>query len=137
MSKNIMPEVLKMLGVEHGEKFKLYAEDCGECEDVLFAFNHGEELIKISPNGCTEYANGKLLDILNGYYEIVKLPWEPKEGERYFYPSISAKRVDCTNWIYCSFDYAMKALGMVYKTLEEAQECFADDYEKLTGKKLE
>lgn len=137
MSKNIMPEVLKMLGVERGEKFKLYAEDCGACEDGLFAFNYGEELIKILPNGCTEYANGKLLDILNGYYEIVKLPWEPNNGDTYFYPCPYMKQVQSETWNNHTMGYALKALSMVYKTLEEAQECFAEDYKRLTGKKLE
>ena len=75
--------------------------------------------------------------LLSGKETVVRLPWEPKEGERYCYPSVSAKNVDCTNWTCCSFDYAMKALGMIYKTPEEAQAHFAENYEKLTGEKLE
>lgn len=132
MSKNLMPEVAKMLGLEIGEKFIIENTERNVC--VVLAADG----LHIAEDDYLGIPNGKLLQkVLCGLYEVKKLPWEPKEGERYFYPSISAKRVDCTNWICGSFDYAMKALGMVYKTLEEAQECFPEDYEKLTGNKLE
>lgn len=137
MAKNLMPEIIKALGLEYDEVFRVSEQDAETAEGGLFCFNKEGGLIKFNPDGSTCTAWEVLYDILNGWCEIVKLPWEPKEGERYCYPSVSAKNVDCTNWTCCSFDYAMKALGMVYKTLEEAQECFAEDYERLTGNKLE
>ena len=135
MNKNLIPEVLKLLGVEYDERFKLTNTDGVITEnDVFCFFEHG--LSHALQDGEYEDANDILYDILAGNYEIVKLPWEPREGERYCYPSVSAKNVDCTNWICCSFDYAMKALGMIYRTKEEAEAHFAEDYEKLTGKPL-
>ena len=141
MSKNLMPEVAKLLGVEIGEKFRLRFSENEHCNPEVYYFTENS-FDKVPDYENTDERGEAIIDnddlwaimlLLGGEAEIVKLPWEPKEGERYFYPSISAKRVDCTNWICCSFDYAMKALGMVYKTLEEAQECFAEDYERLTG----
>ena len=133
MTKNLMPEIAKLLDVEIGEEFII--ENAERKETVVLA---ADGLHVIQPNNVVGPDHGKLLSkVLQGLYTVKKLPWEPREGERYCYPSVSAKNVDCTNWICCSFDYAMKALGMIYKTPEEAQAHFAEDYEKLTGKKLE
>lgn len=136
MAKNLIPEVLEMLGVKRGVAFKLRAQDSEVCEDNLFAFNYHDRLIEILPSGNAEYDDQKMCKILNGYYEIVKLPWEPKEGEEYFTPSAYYKKVKKGTWKGSTFGYAMKALGMVYRTEAEAEEKFASDYEKLTGKKL-
>ena len=132
MAKNCMAAVAKMLGVELGEEFIIENKD--RKETVVLA---ADGFHVIQPNNVLSPAHGKLLSkVLQGLYEVKKIPWEPQEGERYCYPSVSAKNVDCTNWICCSFDYAMKALGMIYKTPEEAQAHFAENYEKLTGKPL-
>lgn len=132
MSKNLIPEISKLLGVEIGEKFIIENAE-HNLQVVLVA-----DGLHVTKDDFLGRSNSKLLqNVLCGLFEVKKLPWEPREGERYYYPSVSAKNVDCTNWICCSFDYAMKALGMIYKTPEEAQAHFAEDYEKLTGKKLE
>ena len=133
MAKNLISEIAKLLGVELGEEFII--ENADRKETVVLGM---DGLHVIQPNNVLGPDHGKLLSkVLQGLYEVKKLPWEPREGERYCYPSVSAKNVDCTDWICCSFDYAMKALGMIYKTPEEAQAHFAENYEKLTGKKLE
>ena len=132
MAKNLMPEVAALLGVEIGEEFIIQNADRKEI--VVLA---ADGLHVIQPNNVLSPDHGKLLSkVLQGLHEVKKIPWEPREGERYCYPSVSAKNVDCTNWICCSFDYAMKALGMIYKTPKEAQAHFAENYEKLTGKPL-
>ena len=132
MDKNFMAAVAKLLGVELGEEFII--ENADRKETVVLGM---DGLHVIQPNNVLGPDHGTLLSkVLQGLYEVKKLPWEPREGERYCYPSVSAKNVDCTNWICCSFDYAMKALGMIYRTKEEAEAHFAEDYEKLTGKPL-
>lgn len=136
MNNNLMPEVAKLLGVEIGEKFSIQGLDRGPERFEAMLTETGLVLPNfkaLNDGGDNTY----LAELLKGNLEYEKLPWEPKEGERYCYPSFSAKNVDCTNWICCSFDYAMKSLGMVYRTCEEAQAHFAEDYERLTGKKLE
>ena len=132
MAKNLMPEVAELLGVELGEKFIIENAE-HNLQVVLVA-----DGLHVTKDDFFGSSNSKLLqNVLCGLFEVKKLPWEPREGERYYYPSVSAKNVDCTNWICCSFDFAMKALGMVYRTRDEAQARFAEDYERLTEKKLE
>ena len=82
MGKNLMPEILKMLGVEYGEKFKLRAEDSEICENALFYFDKDNGFIRMSDT--KEEVYNMLYDVVSGYYEIVKLPWEPRYGDIYY-----------------------------------------------------
>ena len=133
MAKNRMKEVAKLLGVEIGEEFIIENKD--RKETVVIAMD-GFHVIQ--PNDVLGPEHGKLLSkVLQGLYEVKKKPWEPKNGEPYFFPQLYAKRADCTTWVGSAGDYALKVLGIVYRTREEASEHFAEDYEKLTGKKLE
>lgn len=138
MTKNLMPEVLKMLGVEYGEKFKL-CEHGEELRDGFYYFVEDMGLRHLNLDGKEYHAHEMLEELLTGYYEIVKVksPWEPKKGDSYFFPSLPKNCVVKLIWTDNTYDYALKALGMVYRTREEAQEHFAEDYERLTGKKLE
>ena len=135
MAKNLMPDVLKLLGVEYDERFKLTNTDGVITEnDVFCFFEHG--LSHALQDGEYEDASDILYDILAGNYEIVKLPWEPKYGEIYYFLDINEKEIMSYPWENDTFDYAMKALGMIYRTEEGAQAHFAEDYERLTGKPL-
>lgn len=69
--------------------------------------------------------------------EEKKIPWEPKRGERYYFPSITDKCVVSNFWDGATMELALKAFGYMYRTREEAEAHLAGDYEKLTGKKLE
>lgn len=74
MAKNIMSEVLKMLGVEYGEKFKLQAQDLKVADDDLYCFDVDNGLIRFYRDGSNCMVNEMLYDIMSGYYEIIKLP---------------------------------------------------------------
>lgn len=133
MAKNLMPAVAKLLGVEIGEEFIIQNAD--RKETVVLAVD-GFHVIQ--PNNVVGPDHGKLLSkVLQGLYEVKKKPWEPKYKEEYFYPNIRQKTVTIEQWTDETFDYAIKALNMVYRTREEAEANFAKDYQKLTGKKLE
>ena len=135
MNKNIMPEIATLLGVEIGEEFIIQNAD--RKETVVLAMD-GFHVIQ--PNYAVGPDHGKLLSkVLQGLYEVNKVPWEPQYGEVYYWPSTIRQevRIEYFNWRGDAFDLAMKALGMVYKTKKEALEHFAEDYERLTGKKLE
>lgn len=132
MAKNLMPEIAKLLGVELGEKFIIQNAD--RKETVVLAMD-GFHVIQ--PNDVLGPDHGKLLSkVLQGLYEVKKIPWEPKYKEEYFHPHISRKEVSIEQWTDETFDYAMKALGMIYRTREEAMAHLAEDYMKLTGKPL-
>ena len=135
MAKNLMPEILKMLGVEYGEKFKLRAVDSEICENALFYFDKDNGFIRLGDS--KEEVYNMLYDVVSGYYEVVKLPWEPTVKDNYFYPSISRNRIIETHWYGDTDDYALKSLGVIYRTREDAEAHYREDYEKLTGKKLE
>ena len=132
MAKNLIPEIAKMLGVEVGEEFIIANAD--RKETVVIAMD-GFHVIQ--PNDILGPDHGKLLSkVLQGLYEVKKKPWVPKKGERYYIPSVSSQCVQKYFWHEYTLDFAMKALGMIYRTKEEAEAHFAEDYERLTGKPL-
>ena len=132
MAKNCMAAVAKMLGVELGEEFIIENKD--RKETVVLAMD-GFHVIQ--PNNVVGPDHGKLLSkVLQGLYEVKKIPWKPKKDERYYIPSVSSQCVQKYFWHEYTLDFAMKALGMIYRTKEEAEAHFAEDYEKLTGKPL-
>lgn len=133
MAKNFMPEIAKMLGVELGEEFIIENKD--HKETVVLA---ADGFHVIQPNNVVGPDHGKLLSkVLQGLYKIKKKPWEPKYKETYYRPNIIYKRVSDVLWRGSALDYSLKALGMIYRTREEAEAHLAKDYERLTGKKLE
>lgn len=137
MSKNLIPEIAKLLGVEMEEAFKIRRPAYEVCEKGVYAFFEGEGLMKRNEQG--EFDNNSSIefeDLCLGNYEIVKLPWKPKYGEIYYFLDINEKEIMSYPWENDTFDYAMKALGMIYRTEEEAQARFAEDYKRLTGKPL-
>lgn len=125
MSKNLIPAIIQMLGVEIGEKFKVKGDD-----ELTYRFDSaglkithysGIEIAEIS-------ANVAFVNLVNGKDEIIKLPWKPKKEERCWYIITDP---DCDNeesliavegWWYGSFDeqIALKA-GVVFRTREEAE----------------
>ena len=132
MAKTCMAAVAKLLGVEIGEEFII--ENADRKENVVLA---ADGFHVIQPNDVLGPDHGKLLSkVLQGLYEVKKKPWMPKYKEYYYSPSITQRRVMELLWLDDTRDYALKALGMVYKTKKEALEHFAEDYERLTGKPL-
>ena len=132
MAKNCMAAVAKLLGVELGEEFIIENKDSKEI--VVLA---ADGFHVIQPNNVVGPDHGKLLSkVLQGLYEVKKKHWVPKKDERYYIPSVSNQCVQKYFWHEYTLDFAMKALGMIYRTKEEAEAHFAEDYEKLTGKPL-
>ncbi|QCT71102.1 hypothetical protein [Eubacterium maltosivorans] len=80
MSKNYMPEVARMLGVEIGEEFDILVN---EAEMLV----HGP--YKIIDNAIVDYVGCKtknlLYGLLTGEYTLQKRPWRPKEGEPHWF----------------------------------------------------
>lgn len=130
MSKNMISEIARLLGVEIGEKFIIQNAD--RKETVILAMDG----LRIPfPHGMAEMDDGRLLlEVLQGRYEIIKLPWNPEYGDGIYFPSVNTKGVLYSTWYGATLDYALKALGMVYRTYEEAEKNFAEDFKKLTGK---
>lgn len=133
MAKHLLPQVAKLLGVEIGEEFII--ENADRKETVVLGM---DGLHVVQPNNVLGPNHYQLLvNVLQGLYEIKKKPWEPKLNERYYFPGVNLNEVVHNSWSGETFDYAMKALGMIYHTKEEAEAHLREDYERLTGKKLD
>ena len=135
MAKNLMPEVAALLGVEIGEEFIIQNAD--RKENVVLAMD-GFHVIQ--PNDVLGPDHGKLLSkVLQGLYEVVKLPWEPKVGDKYYaIASTDNRKPYISLYIWRGFvvDYTLWKLEMIYRTEEEARAHMEEDYKRLTGEPL-
>lgn len=121
MSKNLIPQIAQMLGVEIGEDFKIkgyiepiYRFDADGLKASFDNFSKKEEGL----------ANASLGSLLAGNLEIVKIPWKPKIGAYYYTFSISSGKwiVRPSWWIDSPNEYALLDKGWVYRTEAEAQD---------------
>ncbi len=121
---NLIPQIARMLGVEIGEEFQI--KEYGE---RIYRFaNSGLQLIY--DNGVRNLnttTNMALSGLLSGDFEIVKMPWKPKFGEKYY--SFGGKFIgDSSIWIIVdviwdglAYDVDMLDKGWVFRTKEEAK----------------
>lgn len=119
MSKNLIPQIAKMLGVELGEAFKVKGDD----ETTYIFTDDGLKLTYDGGIGIVEISSDvAFAALVNGKDEIVKLPWKPKKGDVYFTFELLGGK-----WVVRSFwwggfpnEYALLDKGWVYRTREEA-----------------
>lgn len=120
MSKNLIPEIAKMLGVEVGEEFKVKGDD-----ELTYIFT--DDGLKVTFAGGIEIAqtsiNSDFVALVMGKDEIVKLPWKPKMYETYYsFDIIYGVLVVCSNkWTGLPYQYALLAKGWALRTKEEAK----------------
>ena len=120
MSKNLIPEIVKMLGLQLGEEFKVEGYD-----ELTYRFaGDGLKLtydnnIELSDIACIS----AFAALLNGKDEIVKLPWKPKERDIFYsFSTTYGKWVVRSNmWAGAPCDYALLDKGWVYRTRAEAE----------------
>lgn len=131
MAKNYMQDVARMLGVELGEEFMIKDPD-GHLIDAKF--------YRITEAGCfcrnnnqNSIGDGKLLGILEGTFQIKKLPWQPKKGEVYCRPMNGFVDVDFDNWDNHPIDFALKESGMIFRTEEECRAALPELRKKYLG----
>lgn len=123
MSKNLIPEICKMLGVEIGEEFKV---DRYEHNGLTFKF---AENMLMSRSDLKEAEWGItyviLSALLGGDVEIVKIPWKPKKGDAYYTFDIFRGKwvvVRSSWWTGAPCNYALLDKGWVFRTKEEAED---------------
>lgn len=120
MSKNLIPQIAKMLGVELGEAFKVKGDD----ETTYIFTDDGLKLTYDGGIGIVEISSDvAFAALVNGKDEIVTLPWKPKKGDVYFTFELLGGK-----WVVRSFwwggfpnEYALLDKGWIYRTCEEAQ----------------
>ena len=121
MAKNLIPEICKMLGVELGEEFKIKGYR------LTYMITDDKWLIATddSPETGWSPANTLFVDLLNGDAEIVKIPWKPKKGEKYWgfwYSQLNdAWLVSLYTWSNNPDDFAFYKAGWVFRSKKEAK----------------
>ncbi len=124
MSKNLIPEIARMLGVEIGEEFKVVHKVVYKTGFEIIC-NFTKEGVFVHEEGCSgKYDKELLADIICGKAEIVKLPWKPKKGEYYYTFVIMGDKwgVGSLHWDGFPNEYALLDKGWVYRTEAEAQD---------------
>ena len=117
MTKNLIPEICKMLGVELGEEFKIEGDNRTYWFD-LDGLHSGEYVAE-------DEDDAMLHDLLCGEVEIVKLPWKPKQDETFYTFGIHATE---NKWVVVSVKWwdnvknlALYKIGWVYRSQAEAE----------------
>lgn len=109
MSKNYMAEVAQMLGLEIGEVLNAP-------EYNLYGLRFTEKGI-VGKEGCV-YAS-LLQEVLEGNYEIKKLPWKPKRPDKYY--AVTPKGyIDTCMFFGDKVDLALYAFGNCFRTEADA-----------------
>ena len=128
---NLIPKIAEMLGVEIGEEFKVENDVC------LHRFTENGLEYRVCGNWVA--CGAKLNLILNGTEKIIKLPFEPKEGNPYWVATWDPNENTLTTckvpWHNRADCWADKYCGNVFRTEAEAEKHKYEIYEKLTGKK--
>ena len=116
-----MKEVAKLLGVELGEVFfiKEYPSD----SKIYLKFTENGLEQSLDKDSWTK-ATGRVWErIITGALKINKLPWKPREGEKYYVPRIAVQPEDRHFYYYWDNDdinIKHYHMGLVCKTPEEA-----------------
>lgn len=122
MTKNLIPEIARMLGVELNEEFKIKGYD-----GLTYKFvNYGLKLSFQNYIGITAIpTNVALVNLLNGNDEIVKLPWKPRKDDDYYTFSFGGLSEEWVvvkqQWDAHPYERALFDKGWVYRSEEEAQ----------------
>ena len=143
---NLIPKIAEMLGVEIGEEFNAKHANIGKIltnskeEPAIFKFGNDGLYAKCS-DGSGDFFLIGMGNFLKGDYEIVKLPFEPKDGDLYWgvgWVGLNENVfVGTCVWHDTQENYADKYCGNCFRTEAEAEAHKYEIYEKLTGKKWE
>ena len=123
--------------IEYDVPFKIvFKPTIGETDfDTVYIHKDDNRLIGFTLNyaDTDEEVEGDRFDILDVLFsdrmEIVKKPWKPEDGEKYWYvwfDKIRNYNVSSSNWEKHSADFNRYIIGNCFKTEEEAHEHIYD-----------
>lgn len=130
MNKNYMEEIAKLLGVELEEEFI--------CKEINGDEVYRGKLTKKGFLGSKEDGtfwsyNWPWEDLLTGAFIIEKLPWQPEKSEMYYVPSPDFNHALRDYWDNYPSDFALKEVGMIFKTKEECEAALPELRKKYLG----
>lgn len=122
---NHMKDVAQLLGVKLGEEFRINDVFKEETQSLYRLLDGG---IEYSPDG-SNWGNhyGILEAILSGRVEIVRLPWKPHNGNKYYYYDLCYNitkyvgEVKVSVWGTVGADLIRWKTGNCFRTREEAE----------------
>lgn len=109
-----------MLGVELGEEFSLKNNKTNELNECRYKITQ-EEGIMYSIDREKWVRSAVLMSIINGSYSVVKLPWKPKNDEKFWYYSETINQATYHKWSFGNYDLCLWKLGNCFRTEEEAE----------------
>lgn len=112
---NFVEELAKQFCVGENERFYI-KDDGGNISNYLFHLDF--KLGLLSDSG--EQFNEQLGKLFLGKLSIVKEPFRPKCGDRYYHYNTDMS-IDSDIWLDVLYDYGMLALENVFRSPEEAQ----------------
>lgn len=116
---NYYKKIAEMLGVELEEEFSLKENKTKNICIPRYKITQEEGLMFIVNRN--EFARSTiLLSIINGSYSVVKLPWKPKNDEKYWYYSETFNQATYHKWSFGNYDLCLWKLGNCFRTEEEA-----------------
>lgn len=118
---NKMKDVSKLLGVKLGEVFFIREYPSDSKMYLKFTENGLER--SLDKDSWAKAAGWVWEQIITGALKINKLPWRPREGEKYYVPRIAIRPYDrhyCYYWDNSVVDIKRYDMGIVCKTPEEA-----------------
>ena len=125
MAKNYMQDVANILGVELGQEFKI--------KDDHYIYKLIEDGLVQESDGNQWLTTAILLKLLRGNVEIVKVPWQPKDGEHYYFPAADFQYSCPAAWHNSPIDFALKEAGMIFKTKAECDVTLPELRKKYLG----
>lgn len=122
MSKNLIPEIAQMLGVELGEEFKININN-----EIYQIDKNGMYRKKMNDEGqfdMWEKVPRCFIKLLAGNAKLIKLPWKPKIYDIYW--TFKAAHIDVwcitdTHWLNNPNDVAAFKNGWVFRSKEGAE----------------
>lgn len=122
MTTNQISRVAKLLCLELGEDFKVKGLSNSAC------FHFCEKGLAINEPVNNINVNSILHGLLTGELEVIKIPWQPKQGELYY-----SFEVIYGKWFVCAYyweslprEIALLNQGWVFKTVQEAKSVLVD-----------
>lgn len=136
---NLIPKIAEALDIGLDEPFEISTRDGYKICRFFVRGNGVAYLEKFNKdfNQWTQENTEEIGKIVVGAYLVRKLPFEPKEGEKYWCVVWAGNflSVGASSWHGVEDDYSNKYCGNCFRTEAEAERHKFEIYEKLTGKK--
>lgn len=127
MSKNYMPEVARMLGVEINEEFDLIYETGQKSDWGPYKITR-DGLVDESGNWTLNET--AILNLLKGNYNLQKRPWRPKNEEMYWFIDSNGDLFRCPFHKDNANDLAKLNMGNCFPTKKAAKAAVPEMLEK-------